>query len=1041
MFKKVALWRGLAGLFCAVMVLTIFATIVLMSNSATINQQFGIATSKTVESDTGGGENIDSEYYKSTFGELNTANLKKLEEAAYEQTVREAEEGAVLLKNDQNALPLKSDERRVTLFGQAAFKPLYKTAAASTRVLTQNPELIVDLNTALTDKEFLVNQELFNAYGTASQVESGQIRQGYSHNTEQPLSFYQSQSGTWENYKQAAIVVIKREAGEGVDMSADQSLLINGKVNTRFTSSDVKNSLALQTREKDMLNLVKNAGFGKIIVLINTNYQMELNWLDEYNVDACLFIGTPGLTGFKGVVNILTGEANPSGKLVSTFAANSLSSPAIVNAATSTPKWSNWQDYDSSRSAQPILKDNAGNTDYVNVQQENIYIDYKYYETRYADSIMSNSGNAQSGAGSSFGSSWNYAAEMCYPFGFGLSYTSFNQTIANVAIKDPKTNTYTVTVDVENTGTKAGKSVVQLYVNTPYGDYEKSRNIEKSAILFVGFGKTDVIKPGEKVSVEIEAEEYLFASYDNTDSKGYVLTAGDYYFSVGNGAHEALNNVLAAREYTGLADQDGIAVNISKTVAEEKTHKWNMLLDTTSYKYGEDGTTAVTNQFDKMDINYWNRQNGLPEIKYLTRSDWAGTFPMSAAQVRLQGTEMLTLLQGDYYRKGGTTYFETPSVSTDKYAQGKQNDWKGVDNRMLFIYMKDVEYGEIEEWDKFIDQFTLDELAAMTGNYFGNKPIGGNINLPEKSGGDGCQGVGDKPYPVKYTDNAVLWPCLFTSLLSGTFNAELIQERGTLMANEALFLDQAVIWTGGGNLHRTPFGGRQSEYYSADANLSYLVGSIQLPAMEKLGILGGIKHFAGNDQESFREGVNTFYTEQSFRENALRGFEGALRKGKVNAVMSAFSRQGVKYTSSCNELNVNVLRGEWGFKGHVITDASSGATTGYKSHYTTSITTGTNTYCLDGSAVGGSVIAKSIRDNDDGYLLEQLRLAAKNTSYALSRSATINGLTANTRIVLVTPVWQILTYVAMGFFILTAIASLAMFSVSKIKTSKKKEKR
>ena len=841
-------------------------------------------------------------------------------------------------------------------------------------------------------------------------------KQGSATLGEEPPSFYANNNlpSTWATkYKQAAIVMLAREAGEGTDMEVRED-------------SGGASSLALTTREKSMFQMIKDAGFGKIIVLINTNYQMELGWMDDYNVDACLFIGCPGLTGFTGIVDVLTGK-NPSGRLVSTFAANSLSSPAIANACGNTATWANVDDIRKSG----VIKDKKLETDFVSVQIENIYVGYKYYETRYADSIMNNAGNAKSAAGSFFGASWDYAKEMCYPFGFGLSYTTFNQTIEKVTENDD--NTYTVEVKVENKGPVAGKCAVQIYVNTPYDQYEKDNKIEKSAILFVAFDKTGVIEPGEDETLEIEVEEYLFASYDYKNTKGYVLTAGDYYFAVGSDAHDAVNNVLAAMPggYTGLIDHEGNPFVSSA----KKTHKWTMDLDTTTYMYGEDGKFEVTNRFDNMDINYWkdNQGNQINDVKYLTRSDWAGTFPTSAAQVRLMGTEMETLLQGDYYKKpeGGP--------STDIYAQGKSNNWLGVNNSIRFIDMKDVPYNS-EKWDEFLDQFSLDDLAKLTADNFGNKPFGDPIHLPEKGGGDGCQGVGpfNAVFPKKYTGGDKGWrcACLYTSLLACTFNKGLMEFRGTLMANEALYLDQTSIWTGGGNLHRTPFGGRQAEYYSEDANMCYFVGSIELPAMEKLGILGGIKHFAGNDQETNREGVNTFNTEQGFREGALRGFEGAIRKGKVKSVMTAFNRIGVSYSSSCYELNMTVLREEWGFVGRVITDASSGKDSGYQSHYTMSITTGTDSYCLDGKAVGGMKVADAIKAADDGYLLGWLRTAGKNITYALSRSSAIN---TDADTVLIMPLWQIMTYVAMAFTIVLAAAALAMFGISKYLVFKSKE--
>ena len=1019
MGKKTGLLRGLTGLFAALMVVAIFTNVILFRYAHIINTTFQINTTVIEKTSSA---NIDTEYYKSDFGAITPENLQKLEAAAEAQTVAEAQEGAVLLKNElvngKPALPLDlATEGHVSLIGRAVYSPLYRTAAACTRVTDNNPERVVDLKRAMTEAGFSVNTALIDAYAGGK----GTTKLGFSYQFEEPISFYEANAGTFEGYKDVAIVMLQRSGGEGTDMSVDQAWNVTSNAKNRSfkAAEEVANSLALQTNEKAMLDFVKAQGFGKIIVLINSPYAMELGWLDDYGVDACLYIGTLGLTGFTGIANLLSGKdgANPSGKLVDTFAANSFSSPAIINAAGNTPQWANYGD--STYNPDGIVVDYQQSTSRVSVQQESIYVGYKYYETRYADAVMGDAG-AQSSVGASFDGGWDYAREMCYPFGYGLSYSTFRETITGV--KDNGDHTYTVTVRVENTGDVAGKRAVQLYVNTPYGDYEKARKIEKSAILLVDFDKTQVLAPGAHQDLEILVDSYLFASYDYTDTKGWVLTAGDYYFAVGSDAHAALNNVLGAMGYSGLTDEQGNAF----TPDAQAVHHFTLDLDTETFKYGENGT-VVTNQFDRMDINYWAGN----DIPYLTRADWAGTFPTETAKAYLLGAEMETLLQGDFYVQPAN------GPTTDQFAQGKSNNWQGVNNGLSFVAMRQADYDDDALWDRFLDQFTLDDLVLMTGNYFGNKAISTQpINLPAKSGGDGCQGVGDEPYSEALTGGAVLWPCLYTSLLSCTWNKDLMAERGSLMANQALFLNQTVIWTGGGNLHRTPFGGRQAEYYSEDANLCYMISAIELPEMERHGILAGIKHFAANDQESYREGLNTFYNEQAFREGALRGFEGAVRKANVHAIMQSFNRQGVVFSSACYELNIKVLREEWGFEGEVITDASSGATVGYKSHYMTTMANGTDIYCLDGDAVGGTIIGNYIRQSDDGTMLGYLRQAAKHTSYALSRSMAINGLSDDTVIRTVMPTWQKLSLAAIGAFTVLTAASFAALVLSKRKARK-----
>ena len=1021
--KKTRLWRGLSGLFAALTIVAVFADAILFRYAHIINATFQIQTSVIEKTSAAA---ADTEYYKSDFGAITADNLKKLEKAAEEQTAAEAREGAVLLKNGmvdgRPALPLDtSAEKNISLIGRAVYSPLYRTAAACTRVTDNNPERVVDLKQAMQAVGFSVNTALIDAYENGK----GTSKLGFSYQFEEPLSFYEECAGTLDGYRDAAVVMLQRSAGEGTDMSVDQAWNVTSNAKNRSfkAASEVSNSLALQTNEKAMLEWVKAQGFGKIIVLINSPYAMELGWLDEYGVDACLYIGTTGLTGFTGIADLLAGKdgANPSGRLVDTFAANSLSSPAIVNAAGNTPQWANLND--ASYNPDGIVTDYAQTTTRVSVQQESIYVGYKYYETRYADAVMGDAG-AKSAVGASFGDGWDYAKEICYPFGCGLSYTTFRETIQSV--RNNGDHTYAVTVRVENTGAAAGKHSVQLYASTPYGAYERERKIEKPAVLLVGFDKTRTLAPGETQDLTIQVDEYLFASYDYTDTKGYVLTAGDYFFAVGESCHAALNNILGAQGYTGLTDENGAAF----APDGQAVYRWTMGLDTETFRYGEGGKergVAVTNLFDRMDINSWDGN----DIAYLTRSDWAGTFPTEPARACLLGAEMETLLQGDFYQKAAD------APSTDAFAQGKANGWKGVDNGLSFVAMRHAAYDDDALWNRFIDQFTLDDLVLMTGNYFGNKAINTQpINIPAKSGGDGCQGVGDEPYSADLTGGQVLWPCLYTSLLSCTFNPELIEARGSLMANQALFLNQTVIWTGGGNLHRTPFGGRQAEYFSEDANLVYLMSVIEMTEMEKHGILAGIKHFAANDQESYREGLNTFYNEQAFREGALRGFEGAVRKGRVHAIMQAFNRQGVVFSSACYELNVKVLRDEWGFEGEVITDASSGTTNGYKSHYTTTMANGTDIYCLDGDAVGGTIIANYIKESDDGAMLGYLRQAARHTAYALSRSSAVNGLSDDTVIRTVMPAWQVLSLALAGALAALTVLFLALLAVSVLRASK-----
>lgn len=318
---------------------------------------------------------------------------------------------------------------------------------------------------------------------------------------------------------------------------------------------------------------------------------MELGWLEEYGVDACLWIGLPGQRGFEAVAGILNGTVNPSGHLTDTYAANSLSAPSVVNGSFNNQNWSNLEE------VLEVVEDADDGVSWSTVQAEGIYIGYKYYETRYEDVVLKQ-GNADDAVGSSYGKAWDYAEEVTYPFGYGLSYTEFEQTLDDVVIEGDK---ITVTVTVKNTGAAAGKSVIQIYAQTPYGDYEKENLVEKSAIQLLNFGKTELLQPGESQTLTVECEKYLLASYDYTNAKSYIMSEGDYYIAIGENVHDALNNVLAAKGADGMTDADGVAA----AGEEGKTYTWKENFDADTCRNSRYTGKEVTNQFADADINYW----------------------------------------------------------------------------------------------------------------------------------------------------------------------------------------------------------------------------------------------------------------------------------------------------------------------------------------------------------------------------------------------------------------------------------------------------
>jgi len=971
-----------------------------MSYDTVVNGMLGVATSQVVNTESD--ENEDTVYYKSAYGDINAAALKQLKEDTYAQAVQEQEEGTVLLYNRNNALPLDKSEQ-LSLFGHAIVQPLYRNQSAGSRAYSTKTG--VDLYKALGSLKFKVNPKLYNAYRQSKTERKTGAGTFFDENTdpsslwsigEEKIDFYTDDvKASWENgFNDVAIVMLAREGGEGVELYMK-------------TPTEGISQLALCQEEKDLLAMIRDCGkFKKIIVLLNSGNPMEVNWVDEYNIDAVLWIGCPGEKGFTGVANILAGQANPSGRLVDTYAVNSLSSPAAANNSYNNQKWANLTE------ALKKSSSNPSEISYYAVQTEGIYIGYKYYETRYEDQVLGRF-QAAGTAGSSTGEAWDYAKEVSYPFGYGLSYTTFEQKLDSVVVGD---KTITVTATVTNTGSVAGKSVVQVYAQTPYGEYEQKNRVEKSAIQLLDYAKTSLLEPGASETLTIECDKYLLASYDYVAAKGYILSEGDYYIAIGDNAHDALNNVLAAKGASGMVDVQGHAT----AGMADKAYHWTGSFDDETYRYSATGA-EVTNQFDDCDVNHWFGD----VVTYLTRSDWQGTFPTQPVVGLSLTEEMIHILDGNIYTKPE----HAPDASS--ISQGEQ---QGI----MLITMRGLDY-EDDLWNTFLSQMTVEEMATLIANNFGTEAVD-VIGKPATPAGDGPDGIGG------YTDNysAELGKGLKTtsypneSLLTAAFNKELLTNRGNLLGEEGLFMGLVEIWGPGCNLHRTPFGGRSFEYFSEDANLNYLAASNIVAAIEAKGVHAGPKHLTGNDQENNRQGVVNFFNEQAFREGALRGIEGAVVNGGAHSLMQAFNRLGFMGCSLSTALNQNVVRGEWGYVGHIETDAIGNVTTGYKTAFTAMMAAGTDSFCLDTQHQSSAAMTAAIKKDNDGFLLNQLRRAAKNILYNDANSSMMNGIGNNTVVIKLTPWWQpALKNLTIGVSIATGLVLMLLLAVKVLSMKKK----
>lgn len=919
-----------------------------------------------------GGQTIaaegDTNYYPSAYGELNAENSDRLMTDEKEHCIRTVHEGIVLLRNESDTLPLSDGEKRITVFGNNAADPVYRANAGNASF---SPEYGGTLYAAFEAAGFSINPVIREAYENSGVRRVSVASRGNSSIGEVPVSFYtDAMKNSFLDYSDAAVVLLTRYAGEGVDLDT--------------CDADGVPMLSLHQQEADLLRMIRESGaFKKVIVLINSPFAMDVEWIEsaEFGVDACLVFGAAGDYGFIGIADILTGEADPSGHLADTWASSSLSSPAMQN----------WGDYRFTNLEKLYC-------DCYLVYAEDIYVGYKYYETRYQDQILGQN-NADGAAGAFMGETWDYAKEMAYPFGYGLSYASFSQELKSL-VWDKTAHTLTAVVKVTNEGgyDGASKSLVQLYAQLPY----EHGMAQKSAVQLIGFEKTGELKTGESETVTISISDYNFATYDETVQNGadpdktgcYVLDAGEYFFAIGNSAHDALNNILSARGVTGLFDEQGKTV---EGIAEKAVKEYLQERDNMTWAINPTTGEVVSNQLQDADLNEY-----LPDtVTYLTRDDW-NTFPKTYTGLTATA-EMEALIIGATYEKAS----DAPDSASITF-----NEPAGL----TLLDMKDVPDDD-PQWDTFIDQLTINQLATICGDNRGNVAIP-EVGKPANASTNGPCGI-QGSYKAGNGKACTLYPD--EPILSCTFNLDIAEERGAFMAEDAMYAGVTMVFGPGGNLHRTAYLGRNSEYYSEDGLLSGLMARANAVPMTEKGIITGFKHFCLNDQEVNRHGVATFTTEQACRELYFKVFEGALTDGGGLGVMTSYNRIGLTASPAHEGAQIEILRREWGFKGINITDSSKDAS----SYVLTAecITSGTDLFLSDTGRT--SELNNFVVKNRDGNILNWMKIANKHFYYAHSRSILINGLAAETVIQETVYWWQPVSIALCGVIGLAALTVCA----------------
>lgn len=783
---------------------------------------------------------------------------------AQEVNLKLAEEGFVLLKNENAALPMNKGAR-ISVFSKNSVNLSYGGSGSGGFDTSNNKNLYESLN----DAGFVTNPTLKRFYESS---QSGSVRTANSSDldngdnqkiatAETPQSKYtDAVKNSYADYSDAALVVITRIGGEGFDLPRYQG-------DSEGAVSVDSHYLELDQNEIDLLTAVTDGTFKRVVVVFNTPSSFEATFLKDSayaafadKIDAAVWIGFTGSNGITALGEILNGDVNPSGRLVDTWAADFTKNPSFVNFGTG---------------CLPDTTDKYDGGMYYSVDyEEGIYVGYRYYETR----------------GETDGEDW-YNANVVYPFGYGLSYTTFDWTVGDASASEIELGTtITVPVTVKNTGSVAGKEVVQLYASAPY----TLGGIEKAHKVLVGFAKTKLLQPGESETVTVSFDPYSAASYDYRDANsngfsGYELEAGEYTLYVSRNAHES---------------EKAIALNLAADV-----------------QIGTDPTTdsEVVNRYTDSE-DFLDSDWQLDAM--LSRADWEGTWPTPQTAQQHAGTDRL------YEEIRSEEHNNPTDFDSEEYP------WFGEKPTLTLRdllpsaeaegYEPVVSYDD-ERWEELMMGCDEEEMIALINNGAYHTLAMESVGLPATIHGDGPSG-----FTCFMSKEQVNGTCQYVSepVMASTWNINLMNELGEAIGEEGTIGDKATgqpyssIYAPGVNIHRSPFGGRCSEYFSEDPFISGMMGAAEVQGIQSRGVLPTVKHFVANEQETHRSigGDLSWLSEQALREIYLKPFEYTVKLGETRGIMTSFNRIGTRWTGGDYRLLTEILRNEWGFNGLVICD-------------------------------------------------------------------------------------------------------------------------
>ena len=1050
---------------------------IMLANKGAINSFLGINTS------VGSGSADGAMYYETKF--KNMAEVKAASKEIIEETM---EEGAVLLKNENNALPLAKGDT-VNLYGFASY---YTVITGQGSGVGDAKTGLVTLEQGLTAAGLSVNQELNNWYKGKPQEDFMTV--GKKGGTFTGGGTQQSQftvnDANWSTLPtvksekaKAGIAVFARNSGEAIDlymdttmdtetMAGDGDRVIVNREHNNDASQTHGDSLALTENERSVLEGMKklkaDGKIDRVIVLINAASPLMCDFVNDeaYGVDACMWVGAIGTYGANSIGRILVGDVNPSGRTADTFWADSKYNPVYYNFGAI--------EYANSgilKGYQTTLNSQYDDKYYI-AYQEGIYNGYKYTETRYED-IVTNRENV---------GTFDYKKAVTYPFGYGLSYSEF--TYSNMQVKENAAKkTYTVTVDVTNTSSVDGKEVVQVYVQKPYTAKDIQNGVEKASVELIGFTKVEV-KAGATVTATIEVKEKYFAAYDANVEKTYVIgseNANDkYLLTVAKDSHDAVNNILNYKSHNGVTvDVDKIFKNArrgdgdkdlvwSKYIAYDNTtysnndfiKNENAAFDNLEHYEGQKanyGVDKITNQFDDVDFVKAGIFEGSETTQlYTSRNNWNGT---CGIRINLTATQALVEAQK-------CAAVEKDNIPYPKYEEVGFYEGEEIFDEIKLIYLRGKDYND-PLWDTLLDRISWDEYCYVLqeGLRFTNgvesvsapsssQQNGGlapvqcrtDSGLPSQSGFRGFSETRDP-------DNKSQKPATFVcnGIVAATYNVEFIQRLGEQTGEEGIWAGYNGIYGLGVNIHRGAYCGRQFEYYSEDGFLTGIAAGYEAAGAHKLGMFVLAKHGILNDQETHRAGVNVWANEQSIREIYGRAIEVAvevdteLTPKSVLGIMTGMNRMGAKWTGAQGFCNT-VLRAEYGMRGYVVSDYNSG-----------------RLYCspqqgvLNGNDLpdGQPASDKNPTDKDGnslyfssyseghGKFAWAMRDATKKILYTVVNSNTMNGFTGDTTVTNITPAWEIavpvVTRVLLAVFIWCAVGYALSFVADAVLNSFSKD--